>query len=56
MKKTYIAPENIVVAVNNQTTLLAGSVPVQVLNSTDEFDSGSDEVGARELLEFDSKF
>ena len=56
MKKTYITPENIVVAINSNATLLAGSVAAIELGSSDAFNPGSDEVGARELLEFDSEF
>ena len=56
MKKTYIAPENVVVAINSNATLLAGSIEAKVLNPSEEFSGGSDDIGAREYSEFDSGF
>ena len=48
MKKTYITPENIVVAINSNATLLAGSIEAKVLNPADEFNPEADEIGAHE--------
>lgn len=48
MKKTYITPENIVVAINSNATLLAGSVDAKVLDPSVEFNPGADEIGAHE--------
>jgi hypothetical protein len=48
MKKTYITPENIVVAINSNATLLAGSIEAKVLNPSEEFSGGSDDIGAHE--------
>lgn len=48
MKKTYITPENIVVAINSNATLLAGSIEAKVLNPADEFSGDSGDIGAHE--------
>ena len=48
MKKTYITPENIVVAINSNATLLAGSVEAKVLNPAEEFIGDSGDIGAHE--------
>lgn len=48
MKKTYITPENFVVAINSNATLLAGSVDAKVLDPSVEFNPEADEIGAHE--------
>ncbi len=48
MKKTYITPENIVVAINSNASLLAGSVAAQALDEDAVFSGGTDDIGAHE--------
>ena len=57
MKKTYNNPAIVVVEMEIKENLLNGSAPAPVtLTTEEEFEGGSDAVGARGFLEFGNEY
>jgi len=57
MKKTYNNPAIVVVEMKIKKNLLLSGSPAPVtLNPEEEFEGGSDAVGARGFLEFDNEY